>query len=507
MVAQAADFDPKALDDPKRFVPVTGCEVFDEHDEPGPDGKVDRFDKARLEKIAEKCNHLYSLGQPCPITIGHTLDNAKSEEDQPEQVGYARRFTVKKSEKHGRHILYADFLIEAQKFDKAAEYKRVSVERWSDGQIDPIALLRKTPARPVAQWIYGKGLQTLGQVYGEPDDVGAVFCYAKHGGREVVRYSMESQVLYPNGVRRYEFPKDDEPKDEPKEKPDDKPEEEPTGKGDDAPGGDAPVPGTGDDAPGGDAPAGDPTAPLGADDGDKGGGLDNLHGQLAMKYGDHLLQTHPAFKQMGEEYAKQCAAAPAAAVGGTNAMMPSAEPARNAKKPASVADKVLADDKPKVVTPDARYEKRLAAIEEREKKANQRYARSEADKLLTQLDREGYLLGTTEDRTELRDEFADLIVREESGEAKEGAVKSRYAKVKRTHQCDPAGGPGIIPVDSDPDVTTGKPSRNAKSKQDMEDNEAAIQYCREHPEMWNFGERAIPEALKKVREAKKGGKS
>lgn len=151
--------------DPDAWEVVRAVDVFDEHTKQrrGEDGKesTSKVTKRDLEQIARNNNERDRTGQPCPLTVGHTRDDAP-EEQQPEIVGYARNFRVVYREDLKRYVLRADHYLRKEKATKAREYPRVSVEYWPDSKfLDPIALLRRTPQRDLGQWTYhrrpGKG--------------------------------------------------------------------------------------------------------------------------------------------------------------------------------------------------------------------------------------------------------------------------------------------------------------------------------------------------------------
>jgi hypothetical protein len=198
----------KALMDPARFTKVPGCVVFDEHDEYNEKHElVEKFDKARLEKMAARNNKRALTGQLTPLSIGHTIDDEvddegkvtykAKEEDQPELVGYAHNFRVKFSKRLNKYVIKADFYVRNDRLQHAATFPRVSIERWKDGVIDPVALLRRTPARDLPHWSYLK-LQaaSVQGVYGGDgaDLMGRVWQYAKHGKNQVVRYAMAEEI-------------------------------------------------------------------------------------------------------------------------------------------------------------------------------------------------------------------------------------------------------------------------------------------------------------------------
>ena len=165
------------LDDPDKWVFCDDVPVFDEHDEhqcPGcqkgmsdrpfrcqkcgqASRLVRRFGKVDLEEIAAGCNVRDGQGNLCPLTIGHMADGVP-EKQQPELVGYARKFWVGYHPGLKRNVILARYQVRKDRYDDARTYPRSSVELWlRDRFIDPIALLRRTPQRDLGQWVYSKG--------------------------------------------------------------------------------------------------------------------------------------------------------------------------------------------------------------------------------------------------------------------------------------------------------------------------------------------------------------
>lgn len=156
MVASAADDIMAALDDPRLWEIGPERNVFDEHTELQPDGSQEVFDRPRLERIAANCNAKDYKGQPCPMSVGHTVDGAP-ETDQPPIVGYWRYFRVAWDERLQKWVIRARPYVRRDKAAVAAQYPRVSVERWPGADIfDPIAILVRTPRLDVGQWTYGR---------------------------------------------------------------------------------------------------------------------------------------------------------------------------------------------------------------------------------------------------------------------------------------------------------------------------------------------------------------
>jgi hypothetical protein len=131
--------------------------VFMEHDRLDRAGRVlERVDRDRLQKIADVLNERDRKGQLCPITPGHTEDDAP-EHEQPPHWGYARQFEVVWDDQKRKHVLKACWYIRREYYEAAKTFPNVSPEYWhADAILDPISLLRRTPKLDLGQWIYAK---------------------------------------------------------------------------------------------------------------------------------------------------------------------------------------------------------------------------------------------------------------------------------------------------------------------------------------------------------------
>lgn len=141
--------------------------VLDEHDLKDEDGQmIARLSPDKLQRIADNNNkRIKDTGDYCPIVVGHTKDDGEGkvvhERDQPEVIGFAGPFTVKKFFKTGKKAIFAKWRVFKDKIDLLRKFPRRSVELWvSRWEIDPISVLGATTpdrdlglvklARPVA---------------------------------------------------------------------------------------------------------------------------------------------------------------------------------------------------------------------------------------------------------------------------------------------------------------------------------------------------------------------
>lgn len=156
-MAERPDFDDRS-----QWEVYEGINVFDTHtrtlhDKKSGKSRTIKFDRKKLERIARNSNERDRIGQCCPLMIGHTKEGG-DEEEQPDIVGYARKFTVAYDEKLGRPVVRCSYYLRKEDAARAKKFPRTSVEVWPDDDFfDPISLLKRTPQRDLGQWTYGKG--------------------------------------------------------------------------------------------------------------------------------------------------------------------------------------------------------------------------------------------------------------------------------------------------------------------------------------------------------------
>ncbi len=190
------------LEDPRLYVKVPDRVLFDVHAEPileverDKDGKpvIDQktgqpklrqvgkrvFNEPALRYIAGKTNARDAAGVLCPLTLGHSVPGAGNEAAQPDITGYARNFRTRFHKPLNRHVIAADYYIRRDQLEEAKKFPHTSVELWPPEKGDeedgwffhPVALIKRTPRRPVGQWVYHRP-----------------------NGRQVIRYSMEDSNM------------------------------------------------------------------------------------------------------------------------------------------------------------------------------------------------------------------------------------------------------------------------------------------------------------------------
>lgn len=120
--------------------------VLDEHLLTDEDGKpIEQLSPTILQQIADNNNkRIDETGDYCPIVIGHTKDG-DHEKDQPEVIGFAGPFRVKKFFNSKKKAIFARWRIFKDKVDLLRKFPRRSVELWvSRWEIDPISVLGAT---------------------------------------------------------------------------------------------------------------------------------------------------------------------------------------------------------------------------------------------------------------------------------------------------------------------------------------------------------------------------
>lgn len=137
--------------------------ILDEHDLLDEDGKVVfSIDADFLRDVARNNNQrVQETGDETPIVVGHTKDGA-GEKEQPEIVGWARKFSVKPLYDTGRQAIWVLARFAKDKVDQVRKFPRRSVELWLRKKlIDPISLLgATTPERNLGVLRFQAGDQT-----------------------------------------------------------------------------------------------------------------------------------------------------------------------------------------------------------------------------------------------------------------------------------------------------------------------------------------------------------
>lgn len=379
------------LEDPNLYVRLPERVIFDAHEEFDAQGKpVRHFDKAALEHICARTNARDSGGTFSPISIGHTAPG-KSETSQPELVGVARHFKTRWDPDLKKWVIVADYYIRRDKLDEAKTYPRSSVELWPDGTLDPVALLRRTPARDLKSWTFALGGDGAALCYsraGQPTALHYLRASADGQRRTVIRYSMESYMA-------------DETKIPPEKTPEPTPE-----------------------VPAAAAPAPAPAAPA-PDTGDTA-----LHFMAACC-------NHPAMKRYMAEQAAQQPAPPAPTTDPTQPptteepvpfdAAPAAPSGSNTFPPATEKDK-----EPERMQKDSdairysRLEAEVQALREQAAQSARQAATADCERLVTQLEAEGFEL----DRVA---EVTDMV-----GMTPEGRT-AHVARVRRYYRQAPTG--------------------------------------------------------------------
>jgi hypothetical protein len=205
-------------DDPSLYVRVPKRAIFDEHTDtywidpktrkmvapntPGAKKVVQKFDRGRLEKIAQHNNKRASHGDLAPITFGHTDPEEPDESKQPEGHGYDLNYLVEFDPKRNKHMLYADHYIRKSDYPEATTYPFTSIELWpEDLTIHPVSFLRRTPQRDLGQWIYGRDPRSkwnyLPVTGGDGRTTGHTLLRFSRAGQLVLRYGMETNMDMP----------------------------------------------------------------------------------------------------------------------------------------------------------------------------------------------------------------------------------------------------------------------------------------------------------------------
>lgn len=157
-----------------QFVIKHDVPILDEHDLVDNDNNVVfSLTPKILQQIAENNNRrVDETGDETPIIVGHTKDEA-AEDAQPEIVGWARHFTVKRLFNTGRKAIFCTARFLKDKLDLVKKFPRRSVELWLKKMlIDPIALLGPTtPERDLGLLKFSMGEQKYSPIFPEEESM------------------------------------------------------------------------------------------------------------------------------------------------------------------------------------------------------------------------------------------------------------------------------------------------------------------------------------------------
>ena len=127
--------------------------IFDEHHGEA-EGLDMNFDERALRKIIDACNRrIEETGDTPPIIDRHTSEDPNDPE--PDILGYADNFRLGTlGNKIKRKAIYATLNIHKDKWSKARNLRRRSIELWPDMVVDPVVLHGESPIDCVALlWI------------------------------------------------------------------------------------------------------------------------------------------------------------------------------------------------------------------------------------------------------------------------------------------------------------------------------------------------------------------
>lgn len=191
------------------FVPIPDFVIFDEHDEFDENGKlIRRFDRKKLQKIVDRCNaRQETSGDLAVIAPGHSLDDPKSEEDQPPPWGYGADWRLGRFGPGQKLGIICTAYVRSVIKTKDGEmvdgpthvqsFPRRSPEVWPNhaaipeharDSIDWIALLRRAPQRDIGLSVYQRNYSA------DRSPIGSVNRTGK------IRYQMETPMPDPNPV-------------------------------------------------------------------------------------------------------------------------------------------------------------------------------------------------------------------------------------------------------------------------------------------------------------------
>lgn len=157
-----------------QYVVKHNVPILDEHDLVDDEGRVlVNLDDSFLQRVARNNNQrIKETGDETPIIVGHTKDGLP-ERHQPEIVGWASNFRVRRLFKTGRKAIFATMRFLKDKIQVVKQLPRRSVELWLKKMvIDPISLLGSTtPERDLGLLRFSKDNQTYSPVFPSEDQM------------------------------------------------------------------------------------------------------------------------------------------------------------------------------------------------------------------------------------------------------------------------------------------------------------------------------------------------
>lgn len=147
-LASAVDSTADKLD--QFYVTRTNRPIFPEHETRGPDGSVQRYDRAALAAIVDRCNRrIIDTGDLAAMSAGHTPTPSQQATgmQMPDMVGFTGPFRLGLiGQDAPRWCIFADEHIFKDDYSRVLKMPRRSPEVWlepkmADRVLDPIAVL------------------------------------------------------------------------------------------------------------------------------------------------------------------------------------------------------------------------------------------------------------------------------------------------------------------------------------------------------------------------------
>lgn len=178
------------LDEPGAFIVRRDVPIFMEHEDTATGEKIGR---KRLQELADINNRRTKEdGTPGSIVIGHTPGR---KEEEIIHVGYQKNYRVARFGPKKKLGLLCDFYYKPELYSKAKHYPHRSIELWSDGIIDTVSVLARTPKLDLGLLLPDDGPVQQMQFAHVGNDGADLMCYSRGGSRRIYQMREDDPIM------------------------------------------------------------------------------------------------------------------------------------------------------------------------------------------------------------------------------------------------------------------------------------------------------------------------